>query len=255
MTKGGDRLKLVDQFEEDGFVLIEGFVAGAALDALITRVDRFIAKVVPCMPPEQVFYENKQEPSTLKQIQQMSVYDQWFHGLFTDGPFRDVAESLLGGPVTAKNMQYFNKPPVIGKPTPPHQDGYYFMIDPCDAVTMWLALDAADEENGCVRYVRGSHRRGMREHARTSTLGFSQGIVDYPSPYDQDHEVAVTAKPGDLLVHHAMSIHRADGNRSSTRPRRALGLIYYGHTAREDIDAHQAYQRRLATEMKNEGKI
>ena len=44
------------------------------------------------------------------------------------------------------NLQYFNKSPGANKPTPPHQDGYYFMITPCEAVTMWLALDEVDDE-------------------------------------------------------------------------------------------------------------
>lgn len=154
-----------------------------------------------------------------------------------------------------RNMQYFNKPPGIGQPTPPHQDGYYFMLEPCEAVTMWFALDDVDEENGCVRYVRGSHRRGMREHARTQTLGFSQGIVDYPTDTDRECEITFPAKPGDLLVHDAMTIHRADGNRSATRSRRALGFIYYSERAREDADAHAAYQRNLAEDMKAVGKI
>ena len=154
-----------------------------------------------------------------------------------------------------KNMQYFNKPPGIGQPTPPHQDGYYFMLAPCEAVTMWFALEDVDEENGCVRYVPGSHKHGMREHARTQTLGFSQGIVDYPTVADRESELAFPAKPGDLLVHHALTIHRADGNRSTTRTRRALGFIYYSDRAREDVEAHAAYQRRLAEDMKAAGKL
>ena len=94
-------------------------------------------------------------------------------------PFRELAELLLDGPVVPKDLQYFNKPPGIGKPTPAHQDGYYFMLDPCEALTIWVALDHVDDENGCVRYVTGSHKRGMRPHCRTQTLGFSQGITDY----------------------------------------------------------------------------
>jgi phytanoyl-CoA hydroxylase len=185
----------------------------------------------------------------------MGDVDPWFQQVFTTGKFRETAEQLLRGPVVPKNMQYFNKPPGIGQPTPPHQDGYYFMLDPCEAITMWLALDDVDEENGCVRYVRGSQRSGLREHQRTQTLGFSQGIVNYPNGRDLANEVAMPAQAGDLLVHHAMTIHRADGNHSTTRSRRALGLIYYGERAVEDADAHAAYQRKLASEMKSEGKI
>ena len=57
-------------------------------------------------------------------------------------------------------------------------------------------------------------------HAR-KTLGFSQGIVGYPTALERESETPFPAKPGDLLVHDAMTIHRADGNRSMTRSRRA----------------------------------
>ena len=67
--------------------------------------------------------------------------------------------------------------------------------------------------------------------------------------------MAFPAKPGDLLVHNAMTIHRADGNRSQTRTRQALGFIYYSERAKEDEVAHVAYQKRLAVEMEAKGKI
>ena len=115
---------------------------------------------------------------------------------------------------------------------------------------MWLAMDHVDEENGCVRYVHGSHEWGMRPHGRTQTLGFSQGVSDYGIASDLEHETALPAQPGDLLVHHCMTIHRADGNQSTDSTRRALGFIYYSDRAEVDEEAHEAYQKRLADEMK-----
>ena len=88
-----------------------------------------------------------------------------------------------------------------------------------------------------------------------STLGFSQGISDYPTDHDRKNEQAFPAKPGDLIVHDAMTIHRADANRSTTRTRRALGFIYYSERAREDSEAHEHYQRKLAEDLKSQGKI
>ena len=217
----------VRSFKADGFVAISRFITGEELSGLFSNVDRFINEVVPGMPRSHVFYEDKGDPNSLKQLQHMGDHDPWFHALYASTRIRKVAEALMGHAVIPKNMQYFNKPPATGRPTPPHQDGYYFMLNPCEAVTMWLALDDVDEENGCVRYVRGSHRRGMRSHSRTKTLGFSQGITDYTTVEDEQCEVAIAAEPGDLLVHHALTIHRADGNRSSSRSRRALGFIYY----------------------------
>lgn len=250
-----DDPELRKKFLRDGFVAIPRFIAGHEMAALVANVERFILEVVPDLPPEHVFYEDMSDKSTLKQIQQMGRYDRWFSQLFTSGGFRDLAEWLLEGPVVPKNMQYFNKPPLLGQATPAHQDGYYFMLDPCEAVTMWFALDDVDEENGCVRYVTGSHQLGMREHGRTQTLGFSQGIPNYPTDADRENEQACPAQPGDLLVHHALTIHRADRNESATRNRRALGFIYYSERAREDAEAHARYQRRLADEMRVSGRI
>ncbi|MEO2013988.1 MAG: phytanoyl-CoA dioxygenase family protein [Fuerstiella sp.] len=242
-------------FETDGFVALRQFVKGTELGQLLADLDRFVREVVPQLPPEHAFYEDKNDPATLKQIQKMGDYDPPFHEMLTASRFREIAEALLHGPVVPKNLQYFNKPPGVGLPTPPHQDGYYFMLDPCEAVTMWLALDDVDAENGCVRYVSASHSRGLREHSRTQTLGFSQGIVDYPTADDTAHEVALPAKSGDLLIHSGLTIHRADGNQSPTRSRRALGLVYYSERAQTDSVAHAAYQRRLAEDMKAAGRI
>ncbi len=202
------------------------------------------------MPSTDVYFETKGEPDTIKQLVRMSQYDSYFENLILSERFIELAGLLLGCPAIAKNMQWFNKPTAVSRPTPPHQDGYYFMLDPNEAVTMWLALDDVDEENGCVRYVTGSHLLGLRAHERTNTLGFSQGIPDYDAE-DRKNEVAVPARPGDLLVHHSLMIHRAETNLSN-RKRRALGLIYYSSTAKEDVERARDYKLKLEVEIANQ---
>ena len=241
-------------FERDGFVAVRGFLNAAELARLRAALQTFIADVVPGLARGQVYYENQDDPASLKQIQRLSEHDEHFAGLFR-GRVKDLAERLLGEPVSGQNMQYFDKPPGANSATPAHQDGYYFMLEPCSAVTLWLALDAADEGNGCVRYLRGSHRLGLRQHGRTTTLGFSQSIRDFGSEQDRAAEVALRAAPGDILAHHALTIHRAGRNESAERSRRALGFIYYAQSARHDRRAHGEYQRRLAAELKQQGKI
>jgi len=245
----------LDAFTRDGFLALTAFLTPDEVAETRAEVARFIRDRVPHLPREQVFYETLGEPDTLKQIVYLYQHDSYFERLMFDSKFEQLAQLLLQGPVVCKNMQYFNKPPRIGKATPPHQDGFYFMLDPCEALTMWLPLEEVDEENGCVRYVRGSHRRGIRPHGRTQTLGFSQGVTDYGTPQDKADEVAFPAQAGDLLIHNAMTIHRADGNRSETRTRQALGFVYYSERAKVDEERHAAYQKQLAEEMKAKGKI
>ena len=120
---------------------------------------------------------------------------------------------------------------------------------------MWLALDEVDDENGCIRYLPGSHRNGLLPHTRTTTLGFSQGITDFPNAEDTANEVAYPAQSGDLLAHHALTIHRATANHSPNRTRKAIGLIYYREDAKEDLKARAAYKSQLLAEMNAKQRI
>lgn len=244
---------LVSDFHSNGFVLLHGFLDSAEVSTMRENVERFKTRVLHTLPREHVFFENIGDQQSLKQIQQMFAYDDYFHSIMFGGRFERLAATLLESEVRGVNMQYFNKPPSVGKPTPAHQDGFYFMLEPNEAVTMWLALEAADQETGCVRYVRGSHKDGLRPHGMTQTLGFSQGLLDY-GPEDELREVAFPVQAGDLLVHHALTIHRADGNQSTTRTRQALGLIYYSQSARESDEKEQR-QKELVQQLKDEGKI
>jgi phytanoyl-CoA hydroxylase len=190
-----------------------------------------IQNEVPNLSSDQAFYEDSNAPSTLKQLFNLHQHEPFFAKLLLGSRFEEVAELALNEKVIGKNVEYFNKPPLIGKPTPPHQDNYYFMLQPPQAITMWLGLEDVDTENGCVRYIPQSHLQGLRAHGRTQTLGFSQGISDYDEK-DKAKEVYFSTKPG-ICSSPFMTIHRADGNSSSVRGRKALGFIYFGESAQD----------------------
>jgi phytanoyl-CoA hydroxylase len=241
------------KFDQDGFIFIRGFLSAEELAELKKELDRYIDERVPKLPRTDVYYENRNDLSTLKQMAHMKQHAPHFAEMMVRPKWLKLAETLLADEVVPQELEWFNKPPQLGKSTPPHQDGYYFMLEPNEAVTMWLALDPVDETNGCVRYVAGSHRRGLRPHGRTEVLGFSQGITDY-NEQDRKAEVCMVAEPGDLLVHHAMTVHRADGN-PSQKHRRSLGLIYYAVCVRQDKERLAAYQQKLNQELQSARKI
>ena len=250
-----DKQQIKATYESKGFVVLREFFNSQEVATIQENLDRYIAEVVPQLPKMDAFYQEKGNVSTIKMLSRMQHHDPYFHALLFAGSVRALAEHLWGTKALGQDMTYFGKPAAIGDPTPPHQDGYYFHLEPCEATTMWLALEDVDEENGCLRYVTGSHRRGMRPHARTETLGFSQGITDYGCTEDLENEVAVTAGPGDLIAHDGLTIHRADGNDSPTRSRRAMGFVFYSDRAQVDEAAKEAYQRLLKGEWAEQGKI
>lgn len=243
-------------FARDGYVALRPLFDADRMAEINTELDRYIAEVMPTMPVEEVYFENREDRSTLKQMQKLSVHDGYFRALMEDSVIRDLASAMMGEPAVPQNLQYFNKPAGIGQPTPPHQDGYYFHLSPCKAVTGWLALEPVDEENGCIHYVRGSHLAGrFRPHGRSNVLGFSQGLTDFGTAADTADTVAFPGDAGTFLMHDAHLIHWAGPNRSPDRSRRALGFVYFGESARINEASKAAYKARLEAELRAEGKI
>ena len=247
--------KSTDSFQQLGFFVIEKFLSDAEVAQIHSEFSRVQKDVIPKMPASEVYYDQKGDRNSLKQLQQLHIHDEYFAALMNNSPFQKIAENLLGEPVEGKNLQYFNKRPMVSLPTPPHQDGHYFMIEPVKAVTLWLALDHVDEVNGCVRYLPKSHLHGLRPHSRTGTLGFSQGIMDYGTESDLADEMALCCAPGTLIGHHAITVHRADQNYSRNRDRRAIGFIYYAASVSEDETGHTNYQASLVKDLQEHNLI
>ena len=246
--------KIHDDFRRDGYVVLRGFYSPQEMQEIEDHLARYLREVVPTLKPDDNFFEVRGQPETIKYAKNMDLHDDFFRRMNESERVVKLCESLMEGGVISKNLSLFNKPPRVGDQTPAHQDGFYFMLNPMEALTLWLALDRVDTENGCVRYITGSHLKPMRPHQRTKVLGFSQAITDFGTPDDLRNEVAMTAQPGDLLVHHCMTIHRADPNRSN-RTRRAIGIVYYAARAKPDQKALNEYQKKLMGELAQAGKI
>src|SRR5688572_13524394 len=71
-----------------------------------------------------------------------------------------IVKDLLGEHVVGWGSHFFCKLPGDGKAVAWHQDASYWPLTPSKAVTVWLAIDAADRENGCMRFIAGSHWTG-----------------------------------------------------------------------------------------------
>ena len=235
-----DASELKATFDRDGFVVVRGFLPQDELAEVREHLNRYIRDVVPRLPDGDAFFDDRSRPETLKQMQRMG-HDPYFVDYSRHPRWVELAQTLLSEPAACDQPEWFNKPPGTNHVTPPHQDNYYFCLAPASVVTIWMALDPADAENGCLRYVAGSHREGFRKHARSKILGFSQGIVDYTAD-DFTRERAILLQPGDAVAHHGMTVHRADANHSPTRHRRSFALVFKGQSCRRDEAAFARYQ-------------
>ncbi len=77
---------LLQDFGRDGYVCVNPLYGTAEMDALNREIARFIRNVVPTMPDSQVYYEDKADKSSLKQLQMMFEYDSYFGDLLETAP-------------------------------------------------------------------------------------------------------------------------------------------------------------------------
>lgn len=132
----------------------------------------------------------------------------------------------------------FVKTPGATQRTAFHQDYAYFQIAGRKCCIAWIALDSANETNGALEYVRGSHL-WSREFAPNlfvaqTTLPESAGerLPDVEANREDYDIVRIDAEPGDVIFHDVFTVHGAGGNRSKDQWRRAVSFRYCGDDVR-----------------------
>lgn len=129
----------------------------------------------------------------------------------------DIAEQLIGPDLILWGSQVFSKPAGDGMAIPWHQDGQYWPMRPLATVTVWIAVDEATPQNGCLRVIPGTHESGLLPHESTeeSGLALNQGLVS--GTIDEREAVDIELEAGEISLHHAMIVHGSNANRSAKR--------------------------------------
>lgn len=168
----------------------------------------------------------------------------WHEGLrshHSDGPMPQIVAALTdSSKVVLYSDQLFLKEPGSLVRTPWHQDKPYWVMDGSKVAVCWVPVDEVTIENGAMGYVVGSHRWGKTfklsdfvTSTGTSKIGGIEfdDLDDLPpidaQPGDFDI-VRYEASPGDVIVHHWMTLHGSTGNISASAVRRAASIRYAG---------------------------
>jgi len=119
------------------------------------------------------------------------------------------------------------KPPRIGREKPWHQDHAYFDLPMGTRVVgVWIALDEATTENGCMRVLHGGHHEGPRLHFQRRDWQICDAEMAGVKP------IAVPLRPGGLMLFDALLPHGTPTNHSPKR-RRALQYHYRPESAQK----------------------
>ncbi|MDA0577438.1 MAG: phytanoyl-CoA dioxygenase family protein [Verrucomicrobia bacterium] len=138
------------------------------------------------------------------------IYDLVMHP-----PILDCVEDLIGPDIVAWGTHFFCKLPHDPKKVPWHQDASYWPFDKSRTVTVWLAIDDADEGNAAMQFIPGTHAKGhLRWRETKDPAVLNQEIVDVEQ-FGQP--VFDTLKAGEMSLHADMLAHGSEPNRSARR--------------------------------------
>jgi phytanoyl-CoA hydroxylase len=242
--------KQVEQFHEDGFLVVEEFVPAAACDELRAHATALVEAHEP-EPPEarsifttheqtrrsdeyfltsgdkvRFFYE-EDDPGTVNKIGHAMhdldpVFDRFSHTPELAAVASDIG---MNEPVLLQSMYIF-KAPFVGGEVTLHNDHTFLWTEPQSVTGFWFALEDATLENGCMWALPGGHRIAPKRRFRRATAEDGGGTtfdeLDQ-TPYPQEGEVPLEAPKGTLVVLHGLLPHRSGPN-TSPRSRHAYTI-------------------------------
>jgi len=157
------------------------------------------------------------------------------HDIMNDPRIVAYISDLLGDDVVGWGAHFFCKLPGDGKIVNWHQDASFWPLSPSKTVTAWLAIDDADTENACMRFVAGSHHYGhltyhMSEEAENNVLNQTVREVGMYGT-----EVDIELKAGEISLHSDLLLH-GSGLNTSDRRRCGLTLRFCAASVRAELN-------------------
>lgn len=132
----------------------------------------------------------------------------------------DLVEPLIGPDIALWSSHFISKPPGTGRRVPWHEDSAYWgqVLDPMEVATVWLAIDPATPDNGCMRVIPGTHHHGYSDYedvADPDKQVFATEIKR--GQVDENKAVDITLEPNQCSIHHAKLVHGSNPNTGSIR--------------------------------------
>ena len=246
-------LEQINQYKEDGYI--------APIDVLTKDEAEEVKR--------EIEYIEKKWPNEIEGLGRNYVHlispvlDKVSH----NSKILDAVESIIGKDILVCGTTLFIKNPDKKGFVSFHQDAKYIGLEPHNWVTGWLAVTDANEENGCMRMLKGSHKKDLKFHDQkfdeNNLLTRGQTIENVPI----NETTPVILKAGQLSLHHPTIIHGSGLNKSKerrigfaiqsyigTNVDQVLGKIYVQQARGSDTFKYHQHVKRT-TELMNENDI
>ncbi len=222
----------IDYYQENGFIIIEDFLTPQELEHWRVTVMNAVTSRRGQKIPGKAGMVGEDDGINGDAEYFSKVFDQMINLWQTDNGVKELMFNPAIGEMAAKlagvdgiriwhDQALFKKP--WANPTSWHLDTPFWSFSDRKALSIWIALDDATLENGCLYFIPGSHKRTGFENPGIGKN--MDSIFNYYPAFRQVSSVATPMKAGSCSFHNGLTIHGANANMTSGS-RRAMTCAY-----------------------------
>ncbi len=210
--------KQVEEFERDGFLLLRGFANKNRCDLIKELATVHLKYEVEPIETEYEYIgiEKPEYKSTIRRLRQVYDRDKVFKEWMQEREIRPILKQILKeNPVliTAHHNSIMTKMPHSSTATEWHRDIRYWNYDSDNLVSIWLALDKENSQNGVLEFIPGSHKVEFPKES-FDKKSFFRDDIEINKKYI-DKKVSFNLEKGDVVLFHSKLLHRANANQTN----------------------------------------
>lgn len=213
-------------YDEQGFTVVPDVFAAAELAAIDAELDAL--ELASAEVDEQTHTASRPD-----HILGLGMRSPICQKLAQDERILSLIADIVHPGIAIYSVKMIAKPPRTDTPCHWHQDDAYYVKNSVSSCRMsvWIPLQDAHEDNGCLWVVPSSHALGLREH-ETKRDGLCRLSLndDAIAPVLREQAIPVPVSAGSAVLFSALLWHGSYGNNSDT-VRRAFITSYQEATA------------------------
>jgi len=215
------QIKMEYTVQNDGFTILKNIFSDRQLSPVRKLVEESVEYCEKNLndPFEKYFLPHRAETGVLYDLLQRNPL---FLELASNPIILDELEKSLGKDIALYENSLVFKPKEKNNAVPWHQDFINRSKEPIKFMA-WIALDDIRKENGAMKVIPGSHKKGFLPWHRVKGAAYHDLVNE--EFVEEDKAVYVELEAGDVLIFNQLLLHASD-KVSSEKPRRAFRVSY-----------------------------